>query len=201
MQFTGLRVPALARYSNGRSAMESVVAGDRRGLGKMLAVAVATLALMAGCSSAPPRAAEPPPVAVEPRAALPADGALASSQIVSEARSLLGAPYRLGGADPSGLDCSGLVSHVFARAGVATPRTALAQQEAAIRIEWDELIPGDLVFFRLPDPHVGIYLGGGQFIHAPGSGRTVTIANLEEPYFLLSFAGGGRFLQPSSTAR
>jgi len=179
-----------------------------RGPFRMLVGGIALLWLLAGCAAAPPRApppaddaGEPPSGIVEAAPSAPAVDQAFARRIISEAQGLLGVPYRRGGADPAGLDCSGLVSHVFARAGVSTPRTALAQQQAAIRVEWDELAAGDLVFFRLPEPHVGIYLGAGQFIHAPGSGRTVTIAHLEEPYFLLGFAGGGRFPQPSSTAR
>ena len=155
--------------------------------------------LLGGCAGGPPRDAEPAPSTIAMPAASPAADAFAD-RIVHEVRSLVGVPYRLGGADPMGLDCSGLVRLVFARSGVVTPRTALAQQEAASRVEFDELRPGDLVFFRLPDPHVGIYLGAGEFIHAPGSGRTVTTARLDEPYFLLGFAGGGRF-QPSPATR
>jgi len=180
---------------------------DGRDRGRALLGVAAAVWFVAGCAGAPPRAAtDPARPAVEP-AALPAATVseppaedLFVRRIVEEARGFLGAPYRLGGAEPAGMDCSGLVSLVFSRAGVATPRTALAQQQAAMRIELDELQPGDVVFFRLPDPHVGVYLGAGEFIHAPGSGRTVAIAKLDEPYFLLGFAGGGRF-QPRPAER
>ena len=177
--------------------------GDR---GKALLGVAAAACFVAGCAGAPPRTADSAHPAIESAATLPAavsglpvEDAFAR-RIVAEARGFLGAPYRLGGAAPAGMDCSGLVSLVFSRAGIATPRTALAQQQAALRVELDELQPGDVVFFRLPDPHVGVYLGAGEFIHAPGSGRTVTIARLDEPYFLLGFAGGGRF-QPRPAER
>jgi cell wall-associated NlpC family hydrolase len=171
--------------------MEGAVTGDMGDPGGRLPGAIAAACLFVGCAGAPPRAPHPAPAAVEPQAG--ASPAAFANRIVSEARGLLGTPYHRGGADPAGMDCSGLVSLVFARAGVATPRTALAQQQAAMRIELDQLQPGDLVFFRLPDPHVGIYLGAWEFIHAPGTGRTVTIARLDEPHFLRGFAGGGRF--------
>ena len=178
---------------------------DGRDLVRAL-LGVAAAWLVAGCAGAPPRAADPARPMIEPAATPPVivsgpsvEDAFAR-RIVDEARGFLGAPYRLGGAEPAGMDCSGLVSLVFSRAGVATPRTALTQQQAALRIELDELQPGDVVFFRLPDPHVGVYLGASEFIHAPGSGRTVTIARLDEPYFLLGFAGGGRF-QPRPAER
>lgn len=179
---------------------------DGRDRGKTLLVGTAAAWLVAGCAGAPPRATDPAQPAIGPAATPlitvsgpPADDAFAR-RIVDEARGFLGTPYRLGGAEPAGMDCSGLVSLVFSRAGVATPRTALTQQQAALRVELDELRPGDLVFFRLPDPHVGVYLGAGEFIHAPGTGRTVSIARLDEPYFLLGFAGGGRF-QPRPAER
>lgn len=116
-----------------------------------------------------------------------------SEAVVARARSLLGTPYRLGGTDPAaGFDCSGLVHFVYAEAGIQLPRTAESQQGAVMRIGRESLAPGDLVFFRLPQPHVGIYAGGGEFIHAPGSGRGVEIARIGEPWFQLAFAGAGR---------
>lgn len=180
--------------------------GGRRFWGKGLPGVAAAAVLAAGCAGTPARDGDATHSAAGSPAALPAtpvqppkEDAFAN-RIIQEARGFLGTPYRAGGEDAIGMDCSGLVKRVFAGAGVATPRTALAQQEAAMRVELEDLRPGDLVFFRLPDPHVGIYLGGGEFIHAPGSGRAVTMARLDEPYFLLGFAGGGRF-QPSPTVR
>ncbi len=172
--------------------------GGWRGRGGFAGIAMAAW-MMAGCVGAPSRDGGPAQAVIASPSTRPADNSFVN-RIVREAQGLIGAPYRLGGEDPAGMDCSGLVSLVFARAGVATPRTALAQQQAAVPVELDQLRPGDLVFFRLPDPHVGIYVGGGEFIHAPGSGRTVTTARLDQPYFLLGFAGGGRF-QPSPAER
>ena len=139
---------------------------------------------VAGCAGVPSRPASPPVTSGEDPFA---------AGIVRAARSLIGTPYRAGGADPRGMDCSGLVSHVYEQAGLQVPRTALTQQQAAVRVEWAELEPGDLLFFRLPDPHVGIYVGAGEFVHAPGAGRTVAVAQLTQPYFVLGFAGGGRY--------
>lgn len=160
---------------------------------------VALLAAVAGCAGAPSRpaapAAAPPPAAGPPvlaEAEPPASPALAD-EVVARARGLLGAPYRFGGADPAaGFDCSGLVHYVFAQSGVRLPRTAESQQGAVTRLEREALAPGDLVFFRLPEPHVGIYAGGGEFIHAPGRGRGVEVARLEDPWYVLAFAGAGR---------
>jgi cell wall-associated NlpC family hydrolase len=156
-----------------------------------------TVVALSGCASAPPpRTVAVPPVVsgVEPATvAMPAGPAV---EALTRARGLLGVPYRFGGADPSGLDCSGLVHFVYRESGVLLPRTAEAQQGVLIPVERHALAPGDLVFFRLPEPHVGIYAGGDEFIHAPGSGRGVEVARLDQPWFILGFAGAGRVAGP-----
>jgi cell wall-associated NlpC family hydrolase len=76
--------------------------------------------------------------------------------------------------------------------GKVLPRRASEQAAATEKIDKQDLKPGDLVFFRLPQPHVGIYLGAGEFVHAPTTGRAVERARLDSPWFILSFAGGGR---------
>jgi len=72
------------------------------------------------------------------------------------------------------------------------PRTAAEQRATLPRVPLESLAPGDLVFFSTPSDHVGIYLGGGEFVHAPGQGRGVERARLDSPYFILGYAGGGR---------
>ena len=140
-------------------------------------------ALLAGCSSAPPRL-PPAPTTVPLAVAMP--------PVVAQALAQLGVPYRLGGADPTGFDCSGLVQWSFAAEGIAVPRTTEEQMAWFLPVTREELAPGDLVFFRLPQPHVGLYLGAGDFVHAPASGRAVERARLDSPWFILGFAGGGR---------
>lgn len=148
---------------------------------------------LAGCASAPPsRTATVPPVVSGVEAASVPVPAGPAVEALTRARGLLGVPYRFGGADPSGLDCSGLVHFVYRESGVLLPRTAAAQQGVLVPVERHALAPGDLVFFRLPEPHVGIYAGGDEFIHAPGSGRGVETARLDQPWFILGFAGAGR---------
>jgi cell wall-associated NlpC family hydrolase len=166
---------------------------------------VALLAAVAGCAGAPSRPAAPAaasPSAAEPPSAverLPPSSSPLAEAVVARARGLLGAPYRYGGADPAaGFDCSGLVHFVYAASGVRLPRTAESQQGAVMRVERESLAPGDLVFFRLPEPHVGIYSGDGEFIHAPGRGRGVEVARLEDPWFVLAFAGAGRVAAPAA---
>ncbi|HET9268400.1 MAG TPA: C40 family peptidase [Vicinamibacterales bacterium] len=150
-------------------------------------------ALAGGCAPFQPGLPSDP-VAQEERAAT-GPGAV----IAREARAQIGVPYRWGGNDPrGGFDCSGLVAYVHAREGIAVPRTAAEQFAAAARVDEDRLRPGDLVFFRLESSrrgvsHVGIYTGQRRFVHAPQSGRDVTEASLEDPYYRERFAGAGRF--------
>ena len=118
--------------------------------------------------------------------------AAAASPVVARALAQLGAPYRTGGADASGFDCSGLVQWSFAGLGVTVPRTTEEQMAWFRPVTREQLAPGDLVFFRLPQAHVGIYVGSGEFVHAPASGRVVERAQLDTPWFILGFAGGGR---------
>jgi len=111
--------------------------------------------------------------------------------ILAEARGSLGIPYRLGGTGEHGLDCSGLVRRAYARAGIRVPRTSRAQFEALPRV--DEARPGDLLFFATAGgrraSHVGIYLGDGEMIHAPGRGRHVTTTSLDLDYWQERFLG------------
>jgi cell wall-associated NlpC family hydrolase len=91
----------------------------------------------------------------------------------------LGVPYVWGGASPSGFDCSGLVMYVFAQLGIPLPHYAAAQYGFGTPVPADQLQPGDLVFFDGLG-HVGIYIGGGQMIHAPHTGDVVKISPISE---------------------
>ncbi|MEQ6887364.1 C40 family peptidase [Halomonas sp. CS7] len=111
--------------------------------------------------------------------------------ILAEARRSLGIPYRYGGNSDHGLDCSGLVRRAYARAGIRVPRTSRAQFKALPRV--NEARPGDLLFFATAGgrraSHVGIYLGDGEMIHAPGRGRRVTTTALALDYWQERFLG------------
>lgn len=130
----------------------------------------------------------------QPADALPAPPSPAATQAVNLATGLIGAPYRWGGATPDGFDCSGLVYYTFGKAGLTVPRTSQAQYQTARPVPIDQAEPGDLVFFgrRGRISHVGIYLGDERFVHAPETGRAVTIAHLSDGYYRARFAGAGR---------
>jgi len=110
--------------------------------------------------------------------------------VVGIAMRYLGVPYVWGGSSPRGFDCSGLVSYVFAQIGVSLPHSSYAQFGMGTAVSISELQPGDLVFFTGAS-HVGIYIGGGQFIHAPHTGDVVKISSLSG-YYSSNFAGGRR---------
>jgi len=98
-------------------------------------------------------------------------------QAVAIAENYLGVPYVWGGASPSGFDCSGLTMYVYAQLGVSLPHNAAAQYYMLPHVDSSDLEPGDLVFFYGLG-HVGIYIGGDAFIHAPHSGTVVQISSL-----------------------
>jgi len=144
------------------------------------AALLAACALFSACAS-------------HPRRAPPSD---TGAVIAALAASLVGAPYHFGGADAAGFDCSGLALYVHERVGLAIPRTAREQQRAARPVAPGELVPGDLLFFRIHSggvDHVGIYAGTGRFIHAPRAGGAVAYADLSEDYYRERLVGAGRF--------
>jgi cell wall-associated NlpC family hydrolase len=111
--------------------------------------------------------------------------------VVAYAMQELGTPYVWGGAAPGGFDCSGLVMWAFAQVGVSLPHSSYAMWGYGVPVSVDELEPGDLVFFDGLG-HVGLYIGGGQFIEAPHSGAFVQISNLADR--MGSFVGARRIL-------
>ena len=162
----------------------------------MRAVLGSLVLLIAGCAAPPPFQREAPPPA--PPAEIPD---AAGTAIARAAQSLIGSPYRYGGAGPDAFDCSGLVAYVHGQLGYSTPRTAAQQYASARPIPRAGLQPGDLVFFRLNGAgvsHVGVYMGNGRFVHAPQSGGHVREAGLDEEFFRDRYAGAGRLYPPDA---
>jgi cell wall-associated NlpC family hydrolase len=118
-------------------------------------------------------------------------------QIVTCARKMLGSAYTHAGQDKdSGFDCSGLTQVVYADAGMKIPRTAKEQYAKSRRISRRHIGNGDLVFFSISGrgaTHVGIYIGGNKFIHAPSSGRTVQVSSFDDEYWSRAFYGAGTY--------
>lgn len=110
------------------------------------------------------------------------------SEVVNIAKRYLGAPYRWGAEGPNSFDCSGFTQFVFRQVGVNLPRVSRQQIGAGERVSRGDLQPGDLVFFGRPIHHVGIYVGGGRYIHAPRTGDVVSI----DPLTRRDFVGASR---------
>ncbi len=117
-------------------------------------------------------------------------------ELIRYARRQLGTPYVWGGTTPNGFDCSGLVQYSYAKIGVYVPRTAVQQLNASQPVPIEELKPGDLLFFDTTGrySHVGIYVGNGKFIHAPRTGKDVSTATLDDPYWASALSRAGAFL-------
>jgi peptidoglycan DL-endopeptidase CwlO len=106
-----------------------------------------------------------------------------------------GTPYRNGGSDPQGFDCSGFTQYVFAQYGVALPRDVREQFKMGTAVDPGSVAPGDLVFFTTTAPgasHVAIALGGDQFVHAPSSSGVVRVERLSSGYWAPRYVGARR---------
>ena len=119
-------------------------------------------------------------------------------QVVAAAKQYLGCPYVYGGNGPSKFDCSGFTKYIFAQFGYTLNRTATAQLSNGVSVSRSQLQPGDLVFFKYkttkPVSHVGIYIGGGKFVHASSTGHTVCISDMSSGHYYNVYVYGRRIL-------
>ena len=141
-------------------------------------------ALLVGCATAPHA----------PRT--PRGGPDTGRAVAAIAKELVGTPYRFGGSDDHGFDCSGLTVYAYEKAGIAIPRTAAEQERTARPVPLPDLLPGDLLFFRVHSrriDHVSIYVGHGRFVHAPHAGALVSYGSLRRQFFREHFVKAGRF--------
>lgn len=118
------------------------------------------------------------------------------TQVVNYAYKFLGKPYVYGAAGPNAFDCSGLTQYVFSKLGVNLSRTTYTQVGEGTKVNRSDLKPGDLVFFNTQGStsHVGIYVGNGQFIHAPRTGKPVMISSLSDGYYSEKYSTARRII-------
>jgi hypothetical protein len=124
-------------------------------------------------------------------------GSLYGRAIAQYAMAFRGVPYRLGGSDPSGFDCSGLVQYVFGQHGLAVPRIVEEQWEIGKKVKPEDIQPGDLLFFNTKGrgddaSHVAIAIGGDSFVHAPNSTGVVRVETLWSSYWGSRYVGARR---------
>ena len=162
---------------------------------------IAVLALtvfVTACSSQAPRLTPGTDRPVT-KTQIPATNRAATHRTVGEYAAVaalrqVGVPYRYGGSSTSGFDCSGLVKYAYAKAGTDMPRTTSALWQGLRPVSGNDLKVGDVLFFNIEGKmsHVGLYLGDRRFVHAPSTGKTVTVASLDAAYYQRAFVRGGR---------
>jgi len=169
---------------------------DQIGVGAMIAQQLRTVCrsgvllilalLVAACSGT----AEKPDYPGSRTAVGPSQGQVAAQIALQQ----VGVPYRYGGQTPNGFDCSGLVHYSYDRAGKAVPRTTGQLWSGTTPVATADMQAGDVLFFSIAGKmsHVGLYLGDGRFVHAPSTGKTVSVASLSSAYYRKAFLRAGR---------
>lgn len=165
----------------------------------LLAGACVAISLPSAASQAPGETrADELPMAEVP-AGLPAPASDRLQNMLIHAISLIGVKYKFSGSSAqSGFDCSGFVRHVFAESvALELPRSSYAMGRVGLKVNTDDLRPGDLVFYNTLHrafSHVGIYLGEGRFVHAPSRGKSVEIVDMSDSYWRKRFNGARRLV-------
>jgi len=158
---------------------------------------MAAILLLAGCSGQEPRSTGPPGDRTARTAEQPSPAGRSRSageQAAVAAVRQVGVPYRYGGNNVRGFDCSGLVQYAYRAAGKELPRTTDDLWQQMQPVSGRNLEVGDVLFFDIEGKvsHVGLYLGSRRFVHAPATGREVTIADLDSDFYRNAFIRGGR---------
>lgn len=124
-------------------------------------------------------------------------GGSGKTDVISYASKFMGKPYVWGASGPSAFDCSGFTAYVYSAFGVSLPHYTGSQFSVGQSVSKGNLAAGDLIFFNTYGPisHVGIYIGGGQFIHASSGSHSITVSNLSESYYSSRYAGARRILK------
>jgi cell wall-associated NlpC family hydrolase len=197
-----LRVLRMTRCSAGLQACHVV----RRRTGVLVAaLALSVMATACASSGATPR---PFPTPDRSTAAPSPGGETAplanETPLISTALSFRGVPYRNGGSDPNGFDCSGFTQYVFAQHGIALPRETREQFEVGEKIKQKDIQTGDLVFFHTVASgasHVGIALNDDEFVHAPSTAGVVRVEHLSSAYWSKRFIAAKRVTPVELAAR
>ena len=162
--------------------------------GLVVALALALLGSACASTGATPRPFPMPGGAAAGDAPRPAPD-LAEAAVVGTALSLRGVPYRNGGSDPGGFDCSGFTQYVYSRYGVGLPREVRDQFRVGKAVRPHDVAPGDLLFFATVasgPTHVAIAIGGDEFVHAPSSRGVVRVERLSTRYWSSRYLGARR---------
>ncbi len=159
---------------------------------RLILVVVAAIVSITACSSQQPQAdvRQSSTVASTRHVSAKEPGGRAAEIAAGQ----VGVPYRFGGSTPAGFDCSGLVYYSYAQIGMSVPRTTGQLWKGVAPIDKSDLQAGDVLFFRIAGKvsHVGLYLGKNQFVHAPSSGKTVSVQSLQSDFYKNALVGAGR---------
>jgi cell wall-associated NlpC family hydrolase len=153
-----------------------------------------------GARAKPAPPAAPPAAPTEaPHAATeaPRRSPVSEYDLVGTALTLRGTPYKNGGTDSNGFDCSGFTQYVFAQHGLSLPREVREQFKTGKPVDRKALAAGDLIFFTTTEPgasHVGIAVGGDEFVHAPSTSGVVRVERFSSSYWAPRLLGGRRVL-------
>ncbi len=153
------------------------------------ALTITVLGMLSACSSQPTTGMTRPPA--ETRVERNKSVGERAAEVALEQ---VGVPYRYGGTTINGFDCSGLVQYSYQRAGKAVPRTTGQLWSSTSAVGRDDLQVGDLLFFSIEGKmsHVGLYVGRQQFVHAPSSGKKVSVAHLTSAFYASALIRAGR---------